>query len=63
MSIVQKVMDMLGKHADKADSTIDKTGDMIDKKTGNKYKSQIDSAQQKAKETARQIADKQRRSR
>ncbi|MCD0453574.1 antitoxin [Actinocorallia sp. API 0066] len=63
MSIVQKFMDILGKHADKADSAIDRTGDMIDKKTGNKYKSQVDSAQQKAKDTARQMADKQRRQR
>ncbi|MDX6743463.1 antitoxin [Actinocorallia sp. A-T 12471] len=63
MSIVQKVMDMLGKHADKADSAIDKTGDMIDRKTGDKYKGQVDSAQQKAKDAARQLADKQRRAR
>lgn len=54
MSIVQKFMDLLGKHSDKADQAIDKAGDMIDRKTGGRYKEQVDQAQQYAKDAADQ---------
>lgn len=59
MTIVQKIMDLLGKNADKVGPAVDKVGDMIDKKTGGKYKDQVDTAQQKAKEAADQLAKQQ----
>ncbi|MEO3783112.1 antitoxin [Actinocorallia sp. B10E7] len=56
MSIVQKFMDLLGKHGDKAGPAIDKAGDMVDRKTGGKYHKQIDEVQRKAREAAEQQA-------
>jgi hypothetical protein len=50
MSIIDKVKELLGQHSDKAERGIDKTGDVIDDKTGGKYSDKIDSAQEKAKD-------------
>ena len=41
---------MLMKNSDKAKGAVDKAGDLIDKKTGGKYASQVDSVQDKAKD-------------
>lgn len=60
MSIVQKFMDLLGKHGDKAGPAIDKAGDMFDRKTGSKYRGQVDEVQRRAKEAAAQQAQRQR---
>ncbi|MBT2209420.1 MULTISPECIES: antitoxin [Actinomadura] len=48
MSIVDKVKQMLGQHSDQARKTVDKGGDMIDRKTGGKHSDKIDRAQEKA---------------
>ncbi|WP_067462036.1 antitoxin [Actinomadura macra] len=48
MSIVDKVKQMLGQHPDKARNTVDKSGDMIDRKTGGKHADKVDKAQDKA---------------
>ena len=50
MSIVDKVKEMLGGHADKVEKGIDKAGDVIDQKTDGKYSDKVDMAQDKAKD-------------
>jgi hypothetical protein len=50
MSIVDKVKEMLGGHAEKAKDAVDKAGDMVDDKTGGKYADKVDMAQDKAKD-------------
>lgn len=41
------------KNAGKADPLIEKVGDAVDKKTGGKYASQVDKAQDAARKAAR----------
>ena len=48
MSVIDKLKDMVKGHPDQAHQGVQKAGDLADKKTGNKYASQVDSAQQKA---------------
>ena len=50
MSIIEKVKDLLGRHSDKLEQGIDKTGEIINDKTGGKYSDQVQSAQEKAKD-------------
>ncbi len=50
MSLLDKAKSMLSKNSDKAGGAIDKAGDMLDQKTGGKYASQVDAAQDKAKD-------------
>ena len=50
MGLLDKAKDMLMKNSDKAKTAVDKAGDMVDKKTGGKYASQVDSVQDKAKD-------------
>jgi hypothetical protein len=50
MSILEKVKGMLGQHSDKAKKGIDKTGEVINEKTGGKYDEQVQSTQDKAKD-------------
>jgi hypothetical protein len=50
MSIIDKVKGLLGQHSDKAEQGIDKAGETINDKTGDKYSDQVESAQQKAKD-------------
>ncbi|MBF6075976.1 antitoxin [Nocardia beijingensis] len=47
-------MDLAQKNADKLDAVIDKAGDLVDEKTGNKYSSQVDAAQDAAKKALRE---------
>jgi hypothetical protein len=56
MSIVDKVKEMLGQHADKAKDAVEKAGDMVDERTGGKYAEKVDLAQ----ERARKYVDQQR---
>ena len=51
---MEKVRGLFGQHGDKADAAIDKAGDFIDDKTGDKYSDHVD----KAQDTARDAADK-----
>ena len=50
MSLLDKAKSMLFKNSDKAKDAVDKAGDMVDKKTDGKYTSQVDTAQEKAKD-------------
>ncbi|MCX5401916.1 antitoxin [Streptomyces sp. NBC_00102] len=49
MSAMDKIKKMLKGHEDQTGKAVDKAGDMIDKKTGNKYQGQVDSAQDSLK--------------
>ena len=49
MSIIDKAKEMLSHNADKAKGAVDKAGNMVDDKTGGKYKDHINQAQDKAK--------------
>ncbi|MFD4357856.1 antitoxin [Nocardia sp. NPDC058518] len=55
-NLAGKAMDMAAQHADKVDSVIDKAGDVVDEKTGGKFSSQVDSAQDAAKNALREKA-------
>ncbi|MFJ1706073.1 antitoxin [Kitasatospora sp. NPDC088346] len=50
MSMLDKLKGMMKGHEDTARHGVEKAGDAIDEKTGNKYQSQVDTAQQKANE-------------
>lgn len=50
MSMLDKIKGMLKGHEDQARQGVEKAGDFVDKKTQNKYKSQVDTAQQKLNE-------------
>ncbi|MFD9130325.1 antitoxin [Kitasatospora sp. NPDC059571] len=47
MSMLDKLKGMLKGHEDTARQGVEKAGDTLDAKTGNKYQSQVDTAQQK----------------
>ncbi|MEU9383275.1 antitoxin [Streptomyces sp. NPDC048279] len=48
MSMLDKLKGMLKGHEDQAKQGVEKGGDMIDQRTGNKYQSQVDMGQRKA---------------
>jgi hypothetical protein len=48
MSMLDKLKGMLKGHEDQAEQGVEKGGDMIDQRTGNKYQSQVDMAQKQA---------------
>ncbi|MFE1311966.1 antitoxin [Streptomyces sp. NPDC058755] len=50
MSMLDKIKGMLKGHEDVANKGIDKAGDYVDEKTQDKYKSQVDTAQQRLKD-------------
>lgn len=50
MGFIDKIKDVVGDNADKADAAIDKAADVIDDKTGHKHSDQIDGAADKAKD-------------
>lgn len=50
MGIFDKAKEMLGQNSDKVDQAIDKAGDLIDEKTGNKHAANVDKGQALAKE-------------
>ncbi|MEU1091407.1 antitoxin [Streptomyces sp. NPDC005576] len=45
MSAMDKIKKMLKGHEEQTGKAVDKGGDMVDKKTGNKYEGQVDTAQ------------------
>ena len=55
MGFLDTVKNLVSKNADKVDTAIDKVGDVVDKKTGNKYKGVVD----KAQDAAKKAVDKQ----
>jgi len=42
MSFMDKAKDLADKHDEQVDQGLDKAGDQVDQRTGNKYSSQID---------------------
>ena len=48
MSMLDKLKGMLKGHEDQAKQGVEKAGDTIDQRTGNKYQSQVDMAQKQA---------------
>ncbi len=42
MSFLDKAKDLIDKHDEQVDQGLEKVGDEVDKRTGNKYSSQID---------------------
>jgi MT0933-like antitoxin protein len=48
--MADKAKDALKGHGDQAEKGVDKAGDMVDKKTGNKYQDKVDKAQDAAKD-------------
>ncbi|MFG3281935.1 antitoxin [Streptomyces sp. NPDC048111] len=47
MSMLDKLKEMIKGHPDQARQGVEKAGDAFDSRTGNKYQSQVDTAQQK----------------
>lgn len=52
MSFLNKIKDLVKKNPGAVNTVIDKAGDIVDSKTGNKYVSQVDKAQEAAKKAA-----------
>ena len=50
MSFMDKIKGMLKGHESQADKGIDKGGDYVDQRTGNKYEKQVDTGQDKARD-------------
>lgn len=50
MSVLDKIKGMLKGHEDQARKGVEKAGDFADRKTQNKYSSQVDMAQEKINE-------------
>jgi MT0933-like antitoxin protein len=49
MGFLDTVKGLVSKNADKVDTAIEKAGDIVDKKTGEKYKGAVDKVQEAAK--------------
>jgi antitoxin protein of toxin-antitoxin system len=49
MGFLDKVKDLESKNTDKVDAAIEKVGDVVDQKTGDKYKGAVDQVQEAAK--------------
>jgi len=45
MGFLDKAKELIGQHDDKIDDAVEKAGDVVDDKTGGKYESQVDQAQ------------------
>jgi MT0933-like antitoxin protein len=50
MSFMDKAKDVADQHDDQVDSGLEKAGEQIDERTGNKYSSQIDKGVDQAQE-------------
>jgi uncharacterized protein YjbJ (UPF0337 family) len=50
MGLMDKIKSMLGQHSAEAKGAVEKAGDAVDDKTGGKYSSQVDTAQDKAED-------------
>jgi hypothetical protein len=51
-----KARGLLGQHSDKADAAIDKAGDFVNDKTGDKYSEHVDKAQDAAHDAVDKLA-------
>lgn len=52
MNFLQKVKGLIAKKPGAVNTAIDKAGDLVDSKTKNKYRGQVDKAQEAAKKAA-----------
>jgi MT0933-like antitoxin protein len=59
MGIFDKAKDALSGNEDKIDAGIDKAGDMVDEKTGDRYTEQVDKGQDMAKDAVRDFTSDQ----
>ena len=59
MGIFDKAKDALGGQQDKVDAGVEKAGDMVDEKTGDKYTEQVDQGQEMAKDRLRDLTSDQ----
>ncbi|GHH83358.1 hypothetical protein GCM10018793_45250 [Streptomyces sulfonofaciens] len=50
MSVMDRIKSMLKGHPEQSEKAVDKGGDFADDKTQGRYRSQTDTAQEKAKE-------------
>jgi hypothetical protein len=50
MGLLDKAKSLLSGNKDKANTAVDKAGDVVDEKTGGKYTDKVDTAQDKAKD-------------
>jgi hypothetical protein len=50
MSMLDKIKEMLKGHESQTRQGVEKAGDYVDRKTGNRYESQVDMAQRKLDE-------------
>ncbi len=57
MSFLDKAKDLVTKNAEKVEGAIDKAGDVIDEKTGGKFKDTVDKVQEAAKNAADKLGD------
>ncbi len=55
MSFLDKAKNLIAENTDKVEAAIDKVGDIVDEKTGDKYQGIVDKAQDAAKNAARNI--------
>jgi hypothetical protein len=51
-----KVRGLFSQHSDKADAGIDKAGDVVDDRTGDKYSEHVDKAQDAAHDAADKLS-------
>ncbi len=58
MGILDGMKDKIGEHSDKIEQGIEKAGDFVDSKTGDKYKDKVDQAQQFAKDQVDKLGGK-----
>jgi uncharacterized protein YjbJ (UPF0337 family) len=58
MSFLDKAKDLIESNAEKVGEAIDKVGDIVDEKTGGKFKDAVDKVQDAAKSAAEKITDK-----
>jgi MT0933-like antitoxin protein len=56
MGIFDKAKDALSEHSEQADAGIEKAGDFVDERTGNKYVDQVDQGQDFAADRVREHA-------
>jgi hypothetical protein len=60
MGFMDKVKGMFGQHADKAEGGVDRGGDFVDDKTGDKYADHVDKGQDAGKDALGKLDDEGR---
>jgi hypothetical protein len=59
MGIFDKAKDAMSGQQDKVDAGVEKAGDMVDEKTGDKYTEHVDQGQEMAKDRLREFTGDQ----